>query len=268
MKRAKFLIIAAFLTAFVIAGCSNNDTDSNTSENKGASEKNEGLINFEFNSIYLDFNLMFVQYKLGLIDKEGTVEKIKSLLERTKEYYNKRADRQYTFDDWVFPLQGYSPGQIGGKNGNGFIGGDFDFFDRSGLKGHPAHDIFIHDKDQDDIDDNTGKPVNVLSMTGGVVISVQEDWTENDSSKGGKYIWIYDPASESIFYYAHNREIFVEPGDVVKPGDIIAEVGRTGENAFESRSPTHLHLGMFKVENGIPKPHNYYKELVASKLVN
>jgi hypothetical protein len=268
MKSIKIYLITVVLLAFIAAGCSNNNTESDISENKGASHKNDDLINFEFNSIYLDFNMMFIQYKLGLIDKEGTVEKIKSLLERTGEYYNSRTDKPYSFSDWVFPVQGYGPEVIGGKNGSGFIAGNFDFFDRNGLNGHPAHDIFIHDKDRDDMDDRTGKPVNVLSMSGGVVISVQEEWTENDSSKGGKYIWVFDPVTESIFYYAHNRAIFVEPGDVLKPGDIIAEIGRTGENAFESRSPTHLHLGMFKIENGVPKPHNYYKELAASRLVN
>lgn len=64
-----------------------------------------------------------------------------------------------------------------------------------------------------------------------------------------------------LVYYAHNREIFVSPGDILRPGDRIATVGRTGLNARKKRSPTHLHLTCLKLRDGSPKPENIYLDL-------
>ena len=83
--------------------------------------------------------------------------------------------------------------------------------------------------------------------------------------RGGNFIWIYHPQSETLSYYAHNSNVFVKPGDMVKQGDKIAEVGRTGYNAYKKRSPTHLHFSAFHIENGLPVPYNYYNQLVAAK---
>jgi len=78
---------------------------------------------------------------------------------------------------------------------------------------------------------------------------------------------IFDPASNALIYYAHNSKVLVEAGDIVKPGDVIAEVGRTGLNAYRKRSPTHLHITYLQFVNNLPVPKNIYSELLASKLL-
>ena len=108
---------------------------------------------------------------------------------------------------------------------------------------------------QCNIDDNTQKPVNVLSVTGGIVVAAEKSWDESSALRGGIYVWIYDPGTKGMFYYAHNSELLVEVGQVVTPGEVIAHVGRTGLNAYKQRSPTHLHITYLKVkESGDPAP--------------
>lgn len=259
------LFLLAFIFSAQLMSCSGKNESYNAAgeeeTNRLEKEKKQ-----DFYLIYFNFNLAMAQYKLGLIDKASATQKIEALLKDTENFYKERTDKLYSFEDWVFPLQGYGPQQVGGKNGNGFKANKSDFLD--GVRsGHPAHDIFIYDKNQDNLDDRTNQPVNVLSLSGGVVISTKEEWVQSEKSKGGKYIWIYDPVTQSVFYYAHNSEIFVDVGDIVKPGDKLATVGRTGDNAFESRSPTHLHLGMFKIVDKLPQPYNYYREMVAAKVI-
>jgi peptidoglycan LD-endopeptidase LytH len=255
------LVIIIFLSISLLS-CSRNNYSGASGEEMTTQDI---LDKTDYESIVAQFYVPFIQYRLGFISKEAAAEYLSILIGKINDYYIDRNGKLYTFDEWVFPLKGYGPEHIGGTNGSGFVTDGSDLFEEGGLKGHPAHDIFIYDNDQDEIDDRTNMPVEVLSMTGGVVISTRSEWSESDSSKGGKNIWIFDPVEKAIFYYAHNRRIFVSEGDVVKPGDVIAEVGRTGENAYESRSPTHLHLGSFKIENGIPKPYDYYSYLIKAK---
>ena len=52
-------------------------------------------------------------------------------------------------------------------------------------------------------------------------------------------------------------------GDIVKSGDIIATVGRTGLNAYKKRSPTHLHMMQLSLaKDGLPKAVDFYKDLL------
>jgi peptidoglycan LD-endopeptidase LytH len=266
MKNRILLLLIAFIFSVTLLSCSGKNEGYNAAGEEETKQL-EREKKQDFYLIYFNFNLAIAQYRLGLIDKAAATQKIESLLKETENFYKARVEKPLSYEDWVFPLQGYGPSQIGGKNGNGFKANKSDFLDGK-YSGHPAHDIFIFDKNQDNLDDRTNQPVNVLSLSGGIVVSTKESWTQGEQSKGGKFIWVYDPVTQSIFYYAHNSEIFVDVGDIVKPGDKIATVGRTGDNAFESRSPTHLHLGMFKIVDKLPQPYNYYKELANAKLVN
>jgi peptidoglycan LD-endopeptidase LytH len=162
---------------------------------------------------------------------------------------------------WVFPLQGYNYRAVGGTNGDDYSDKGYRYLDGNKHLAHPAHDIFIHDKNQDGLDDSTHQPVNVLAVTDGIVIACCQTWEPGSPLRGGKYIWIYHPQWQMITYYAHNGKIFVQPGDVVKRGQKVAEVGRTGFNAYPKRSPTHLHFSAFRVPNGLPVPFNPYPQL-------
>jgi murein DD-endopeptidase MepM/ murein hydrolase activator NlpD len=166
---------------------------------------------------------------------------------------------------WVFPLQGYQTNAIGGIKGNGYSDKGYNYLDGNKHTAHPAHDIFITDKNQDDMDDRTGKPVNVLAVDSGIVIACNNEWAPTSTMRGGKFIWIYHHQLNIISYYAHNRTILVKPGDVVKQGQKIAEVGRTGLNAYKKRSPTHLHFSAFALNNDLPVPYNPYLQLKQAK---
>jgi len=168
-------------------------------------------------------------------------------------------------DVWVFPLQGYQTNAIGGTNGNGYNDKGYNYLDGNKHTAHPAHDIFITDKNQDDMDDRTGKPVNVLAVDDGLVIACNNEWAPTSTMRGGKFIWIYHRQLNIISYYAHNRTILVKPGDMVKQGQKIAEVGRTGLNAYKKRSPTHLHFSAFQLTHYLPVPYNPYLQLKQAK---
>ncbi|GAA4403560.1 hypothetical protein GCM10023187_19770 [Nibrella viscosa] len=169
---------------------------------------------------------------------------------------------------FVFPLRGYSAPAIGGTRGEGYRARGFDLFDFTVQGSHPAQDIFVRDRDQDNIDDRTGQPVDVLAMSSGLVIGIETAWQPGSEYRGGNWIWIYDPVQHGLFYYAHNHVVDVLPGQWVHAGQKIAEVGRTGFNAFKTRSPTHLHLMYLRIlSNGLPEPRNPYDWLVAAQVV-
>lgn len=201
------------------------------------------------------------------LSKSSSQSRFNSLLKEIKTQYDDLSPRQYNSNQWVFPLKGYNTDiSLGSSKDEGYVPGRYDFFDGNSHKGHPALDIFINDYNQDCIDDKTAKSINVLSMTEGVVLAAEMKWDTSSTLRGGKYIWIYDPSNQLLLYYAHNNTINIKPGQVVKPGDIIATCGRTGLNAFMKRSPTHLHLMVLKIsENNYPKPINPYNYIKNAK---
>lgn len=175
--------------------------------------------------------------------------------------------KKYSDDEWIFPVKGYNSNAIGGTNGSGYVSAGFDFFDlNSG--GHPAHDIFINDGNQDCLDDITGEPVEILSMSGGIVVETRKNWTPDMMDiKGGNIVYVYDNFTNGFFYYAHLKDVYVNVGDFVKPGTVLGIMGRTGKNAFPSRSPTHLHIMYVRSFDGDLKPENLYKDLVRVRTI-
>jgi peptidoglycan LD-endopeptidase LytH len=214
-----------------------------------------------------EFNALNSAVRDNTIKKPAAKVHFRVLIEEIRKEYRASGGEDYPANAWVFPLQGYGYDSIGGVRGNGYQRDGYNYFDGNRHSGHPSHDIFIHDRKQISIDDKTGKPVHVLSVTGGVVVAEEKDWDPESSLRGGKYIWIYDPASSALVYYAHNSTLHVNVGDLVKPGDIIADVGRTGLNAFKKRSPSHLHITYLSIVNGQPVPKNIYRELLNCKLL-
>jgi peptidoglycan LD-endopeptidase LytH len=110
-----------------------------------------------------------------------------------------------------------------------------------------------------------GGPVKVLSLTGGIVVALEREWQPGSRLRGGKYLWICDPANQLIVYFAHNAQLFAGLGDRVKRGDLLAIVGRSGYNAYKRRSPTHLHFSVLQLKNGQPVPLNVYRDLTRAR---
>jgi len=214
-------------------------------------------------SKFLYFNDLNNAIRDGKIKKPEALAEFKMWMAWFREHYQPPPKDAPSVT--VFPLAGYDAKAIGGKNGSGYVASGYDYFDGNRHGGHPAHDIFIHDKNQDCKDDATGQAVDVVSLTEGVVIATEMNWDPQSGQRGGKYIWIYVPASDMLLYYAHNQDILVRTMATVKPGDIIGRVGRTGLNAAKKRSPTHLHLMALKIDaDGYPRPVNIYEMLSAA----
>ncbi|MDB5242861.1 MAG: peptidase [Spirosoma sp.] len=169
---------------------------------------------------------------------------------------------------FAFPLRGYSTNAIGGTHGEGFRSKGFNLFDYNAKGSHPAQDIFVVDRNQDGIDDRTGQPIDILAMSSGLVVGIETGWKPGSDYRGGNWIWVYDPNLHGLFYYAHNNQVDVAPGQWVQSGQKIGEMGRTGFNAYKTRSPTHLHLMYLQIQpDGLPQPLNTYPWLLTAKTV-
>jgi peptidoglycan LD-endopeptidase LytH len=210
------------------------------------------------------WNLLYLKIRDRVILKEEAQIRLKILETQLRDLYSGIGKR--TGDEGLsFPLEGYTFHSIGGKNGSGYQVQSYDFFDGNDHKGHPGHDIFILDKNQDSLDDRTGKPVNVLAASSGMVVSTSADWRPPSPIRGGNFIWIFDPVKDRYYYYAHLNRVAVTIGEIIANGHLLGTVGRTGLNAYPARSPTHLHFTVHQTVNGYPRPINVYKELLRNR---
>ena len=207
-----------------------------------------------------EWNLLYPKIRDRLISKEMAQEKLRELEVLLKDLYLKTTDREQG-DRLCFPLRGYGPSAIGGKEGSGYQIHGYDFFDGNQHKGHPGHDIFIRDKNQDCIDDVTQKSVEVIAAAPGIVVSVHLHWEPSSPIRGGNYIWIFEPTKSRYYYYAHLDEIFIKVGQVVYKGERLGTVGRTGVKAYPKKSPTHLHFTVHQSKDGYPRPIDPFVEL-------
>lgn len=207
------------------------------------------------------WNALYEKMQYGSVDRKENGKILRAIVRQLREWITVPQDSVF-----YFPIEGYDVASVGG-NGSGFIERKYNFLHGNAHRGHPAHDIFIHDNDQNGFDDNTGKPAYVIAMTDGIVLGAKTDWTEKDTLRGGNYLMLYNPNLDRYYYYAHNGKILVNIGDIVPAGTRIATVGRTGRNAFPKRSPTHLHLMVLKITDEKGKPYNYYQELVTAKKI-
>jgi murein DD-endopeptidase MepM/ murein hydrolase activator NlpD len=209
-------------------------------------------------SAYNEFNSLI---RDGRIGKAAARAELPVRLAGIRTEYYQRGGKNFSSAQWIFPVEGYTAGAIDRRGSHGFIPGGYNFFSGNRHGGHPAYDIFIRDRNQDSRDDRSGQAVPVLSMTGGIVVALEKGWQPGSGLRGGNYLWIYDPGNELLVYYAHNKELFVTLGTIVRPGEPLATVGRSGLNATKRRSPTHLHFSVLHLKNGQPTPVPVYGKL-------
>jgi hypothetical protein len=203
----------------------------------------------------------------GKIPKETARAEIPGLLHRIKQWYDQAGGNRVERAEWVFPLKGYMAPAVGGGRTHGYLSKGYNYYDGNRHGGHPSLDIFIRDRNQDDRDDRIGEYVAVLSVCGGIVVGRETEWREGSTLRGGKYLWIYDPSTDHLFYYAHLREAVVSVGTIVAPGDPLGFVGRTGLNAHKKRSPTHLHLTCLSTATSSLLPEYLYPDLVRARTI-
>jgi len=196
------------------------------------------------------------------ISKDSAKKVFPSLYTELKKYAEKhKFDTSTT--SWAFPVAGYGINAIGkgGFKPDIYYGGStikgYNFYDGNKHGGHPAYDIFILDKNQDCLDDDSGQPVNITAPVDLMILSFFKDWVRGSGIRGGNYVWALDPIENQIFYFAHLDSIFVKGGDLCKKGKPIATMGRSGKNAWVKRCPTHLHMMVLKIDGEELIPLNY-----------
>lgn len=194
------------------------------------------------------------------IDVDLAIELMKEYEPELKKYFRQKKGLMTSRSMWIFPLINFTSIYYR-DNGNDFRITGYDYFQGSNSKGHPAHDIMILDKNKDLLDDSTLNPVDVVSMSGGVVVATDNTWETGSKLRGGKYVKVFDVTNDGIFYYSHLSKVTVRPGDVINAGDKIGEVGRTGRKAILPAGKTHVHIAFFNSEDGYPVPEDIIKDL-------
>ncbi len=207
-----------------------------------------------------EWNVLEKEIRDGTIDRDSARKRIDELYGKLREYHEGEPGRV----NHHFPLRGHGPDSIGGRGGNGYRPKGYDFYDGNRHGGHPAQDIFIRDPLRKGVDSRTGKPVEILAFENGIVTAVNDSWGSRDRVRGGIYVWTFNPASNRYCYYAHLAKTLVIPGDRVSAGSPIGFLGRTGKNAWQRRSPTHLHFMYLSHDDGAMRPVNPYTILLRS----
>jgi len=211
-----------------------------------------------YGSVCDDWNDLEKTIRDNRIDRNAATRKIIELDRGLLKSYAGRTGSS----PYHFPVKGYGPRSIGGRHGNDYQPAGYDFFAGNRHGGHPAHDLFIRDKRRSGLDNGTGKPAEIVAFADGVVIAVNPVWEYPSPVRGGRYIWIFDPQENRFYYYAHLEKVLAAPGDIVRAGDKIALLGRSGKNAWPKRSPTHLHFMCLSFNNGRMTPRNTFLDLL------
>ena len=213
-----------------------------------------------FAAVCDDWNTLEKAIRDNRIDRNRAKGKIIELDRELLAAYSGKIVRT----NYHFPVRGYESKSIGGLKGSGYTPSGYDFYTGNRHGGHPAHDLFILDKQRIGLDSGTGKPAEIVAFADGVVVAVNTLWEYPSTIRGGRYIWIFNPEENRFYYYAHLEKLLVSLGDVVKAGDTIALLGRSGKNARPKRSPTHLHFMCLAFDNGRMTPHNTYSDLLGA----
>jgi murein DD-endopeptidase MepM/ murein hydrolase activator NlpD len=137
---------------------------------------------------------------------------------------------RYTLRLWrgpsltTFPVQGRTDQAVGS-----FWGAARD----GGARQHEGVDIFAP----------RGTPA--VAAVAGTVTRVAE------TAIGGRVVWLTEAATGQHLYYAHLDRQLVQPGQQVRPGDVLGLVGNTG-NA--RTTVPHLHFGIYQSGRGAVDP--------------
>ncbi len=212
------------------------------------------------------FKSLLVAVREQKISPDSARSEFRSIMTEVRKAYPHNGEHPGG-KNMVFPLAGSNYTAVGGK-GLGYRDVGFDLFDHTVSGSHPAHDIFILDRNYDCIDDRKNTYIDIVSVGNGIVMGTEKNWQDTSEYRGGNYVWVYDFERGGLWYYAHHRKVTVEPGQVVEPGNKLGEVGRTGFNAKSKRSDTHLHLMFLDLEEDLlPCPVNSFDWLKEARTV-
>jgi murein DD-endopeptidase MepM/ murein hydrolase activator NlpD len=152
---------------------------------------------------------------------------------------------------WDFPMPGYGADDWSSQS---YDPSSYKFFDGPDAKGHPGVNIYAHDIHRKGLDDRTGKPIAIVSATDGVVVSARKFWTEADPNPLGVYVCILSQEEKRFFYYAHLSKLKVGLGQLVKKGQVLGWLGRTGHTVIKRNLGTHLLFEVHSFDDGLFYP--------------
>ncbi|MGE5682400.1 MAG: peptidoglycan DD-metalloendopeptidase family protein [Bacillota bacterium] len=130
----------------------------------------------------------------------------------------------------AFPVKGKNGKAIGSRFGDGRDGGK---------RLHEGVDIFAPKRNP------------VVAVTDGIITRV------TNGGLGGKVVWMTNTDRQN-FYYAHLDSQTVNPGEIVKEGEVLGLVGNTGNARFTS---PHLHFGIYLPGEGAVDPYPYINDI-------
>ena len=218
-------------------------------------------------SVCSEFKQLHVNIREAKISPDSAQAEFQAIIQSVRMLHPTDSTAGVDTARFIFPVRNYGPRESIGGKGKGYRDKAFNLFNTFSRGSHPAQDIFVKDRNQDGIDDVWCNPIDILAFTSGVVLATEVEWQPGSAHRGGNWVWIYDPQLDMLVYYAHNSKIDVVPGQWVNAGDKIAEMGRSGFNAFLPRSPTHLHLMVLGLtDTGLPIPVNTYAWLLNSEV--
>jgi len=195
---------------------------------------------------------------INKISKDKAIDSIKFYVSQARQDFNSLNIAMTDRNDWVFPMTGWTK-IIYRSGGKDYKDERFDYFQGGESMNHPAHDIFILDNDSDGVEDSTRQKVLAAAMVTGIVFTEYSGFKPGDFIRGGNNVKIFDPKTEAMFYYSHLDSVFVHPGQLVKAGETIGYVGRTGRKAIKGK--THLHIAYYKIFEGYPRPKDILEDL-------
>ncbi len=205
----------------------------------------------------------------GTVAMDEALVKLDPLIEGLSTYITSNYD--VSPSSWTFPVTGYDrcstvKGDYTTEERHRLrrAVGTYDFFDGGRHFAHPGYNIHVRDANFDTKDDLTGAPPEVVAAMDSVVISTYKRWTRGSMFRDGNYVWLYNPAENKLFYYAHLQDIRVDSGQFVRSGEPIASVGPTGFMPRGKREKTHLYLMVLEYDKGRFLPVDYYSLLSES----
>jgi murein DD-endopeptidase MepM/ murein hydrolase activator NlpD len=165
----------------------------------------------------------------------------RALEERWRAYFAERAGDSIVptaDDEWAWPLA--VPGRLLDN-----------FFNPRENGAHEALDVFVREGTQ------------VRSPVSGVVVAAGDHWRggysrsrdfwyEGDglSRRAGNGVIVFEPATGAYIYMVHLQPgVLVRTGDLVRRGQAIGRVGRTGNASYPGRG-RHLHLAVKRAGAG------------------
>lgn len=111
----------------------------------------------------------------------------------------------------------------------------------------PGLDFGHGESHPDAVDIFALKGTPVFNVRRGIIVLAESEWTEDypfseTSPKGGNSVIIFNGDSNQFYRYAHLEMVSVSSGHAIESGARIGTVGRTGLNASQARSASHVHL--------------------------